>query len=34
MEPWRAQDAYNGDMEALTRAIDGLKTSEPRFASL
>jgi hypothetical protein len=34
MEPWRAQDAYNGGMEALTRTIDGLKTSGPRFASI
>ncbi len=33
MEPWRALDTYNGGMEALVRAVEGLKISCPRFAS-
>ncbi len=32
--PWRVVNAYNGGMEALIRAVEGMKTSGPRFSSL
>jgi hypothetical protein len=33
MEPRRAADAHNGDVEAQNEALEGLLTSSHRFAS-